>query len=76
MMLEFAKDFRVCFPDMGPANNYIDGMLSLIRKRPVLDIIALDDALIVKHGEYDGSMKEFISVKYGMLAANFVELNM
>lgn len=77
-MPEFARDFRTHFPDLGPANHYIDDLLSAIAHEPRLDPVKLDDALIARHGEYpDGtSMAQFIRETYSPAAEEFVRSGM
>jgi len=71
-MMQFATKFRECFPDLAPANRFLDGTMSSLKGTPRLDPIKLDDAIIAKHGEYKGSMKEFVEKQYGMKAVAFV----
>ena len=71
-MVEFATKFRDCFPDLGPANTFLDVHLSVLRGSPSLDPIKLDDSIIAKHGEYEGSMKEFVGFQYGAKAVVFI----
>ncbi len=71
-MPEFAAAFRKHFPDMGTSNRFLDPLLSAAYGKPVLDPIALDDALHAKHREAypaDGvSAKDFIARQYGPAA--------
>ena len=71
-MLEFARMFRLHFPDMGASNRFLDMALIALGRRPRLDVVALDNALIAKHGEYDGSMADFVTATYGAAAATWV----
>lgn len=73
-MPEFARAFRKAFPDLPPANHFVDELMSGLRHTPVLDTMKLDEAIISKHGEYpDGvSMKDFVLAQYGPKAVDFV----
>lgn len=79
-MPEFAKRFRDLFPDMGASNRFLDPLLSAASKRPRLDPMALDDALIAKHGDYntadDTSMQDFVRRTYGEAAVAFISETM
>lgn len=73
-MPAFAEAFRRLFPDLGPSNPFLDSLLSAAFRRPCLDVVKLDDALIAKHGQYKGSMKEFVAAgRYGAAAVTFIE---
>lgn len=52
----------------------IDGLMTVILQRPVIDIIALDEKLM-KEFNYDGSMNDFVKLKYGDEALNILENN-
>jgi len=71
-MPEFARRFRECFPDLGASNRFLDPVLSAATMTPRLDPIALDDAIIAKHGEYEGSMRAQVAARYGPKAVTFV----
>jgi hypothetical protein len=58
--------------DTGSAGKYACSASLMLRKAK-LDIMALDDWLIERHGEYDGSMADFIAREYGDEARAFVE---
>lgn len=72
-MPEFDRRFRENFPDMGSSAAFLDADLSLITRRPRLDVVGLDTALIAKHGEYGGAMSAFIQSRYGVKAVQFVK---
>jgi len=71
-MPEFSQKFRELFPDLGAPNTFLDPLLSVMDHCPRLNPVALDDAIIVKHGEYEGSMREFVGKQYGAKAVAFV----
>lgn len=74
--LEFHAGFRKHFPGIGNAGRFIDALMLQIKREPVLDILAFDDWLHAKHGEYekDGlSMADCIAKHYGEPAKNFIQ---
>lgn len=50
----------------------LEGMLMMVKKRAVIDIIKLDDILMKKFN-YTGSMKDFVLENYGKEAADLIE---
>lgn len=71
-MPEFARRFRLAFPDLGSANLFLDRVLSAATLNPHLDTMALDEAITAKHGEYAGSLSDFVTEHYGATATAFV----
>ena len=69
----FFKWFRVYFPDL-KGQDCMDTDLLLATMQARMNPIKLDDALIERHGEFEGSTKDFVTRKYGKMAALFVEV--
>jgi hypothetical protein len=65
ILLEAHSKFREFFHE--PLNPYIDGMLTAISKRVVIDIDKFDEFLHRKFGQYEDqglSMKDILIQKY------------
>ena len=75
-MPEFAMLMKNYF-GIKAANKFIDTTMTQIFDRIVLDIIAFDDFLHEKHGEYEEeqgiSMSELITKEYGAAANSFID---
>ncbi|MEI6425630.1 MAG: hypothetical protein WCP55_25680 [Lentisphaerota bacterium] len=69
---EFSRIFNLS------ANEFMDGLMSVILKRFYIDIIRLDDWMVAHKGydiDRDGSLSDFIRKTYGDEAVNFLEEN-
>lgn len=75
--LEFHAGMKRHFPALGNAGRFLDPLAIMSGKRVALDILAFDDWLHEKHGEYETtagqSMRECIAANYSPEAAAFVE---
>ena len=49
----------------------LDGLLSYLAGRPVLDLKCLENALSLRFGEYEGSMHDLILRNYGEECLSF-----
>jgi hypothetical protein len=70
---EFSRIFNLS------ANEFMDGLMSVILKRFYIDIIRLDDWMVAHKGydiDRDGSFSDFIRKTYGDEAVKFLEENM
>lgn len=69
---EFSRIFNLS------ANEFMDGLMTIILKRFYIDIIRLDHWMVT-HKDYDidrdGSLSDFIRKTYGDEAVNFLEEN-
>ncbi len=66
------KEFQLHF---NSKDIFRDESLSLLTKQYQLDIVALDDWCIEHHGydiEKQGSLADFITMKFGIEALNFI----
>lgn len=74
--LEFHAGFKRHFPGVGNAGRFMDVLMLRIRRTPTLDVLAFDDWLHERHGEYEAdgmSMAECIAKHYGEPARAFIE---
>lgn len=74
--IEFHAGFKKHFPGIGNAGRFLDTLAIQCGKRVAVDVLALDDWLHEKHGEYEAdglSMAECIAKHYGEPARAFVE---
>lgn len=71
----FYKGFRKHFPGMVPSH-YIDVGMIVMDRKCRLDVLAFDDALHDKFGEYEAegkSMRDMVVEKFSTEAAEFLE---
>lgn len=64
------------FPGIGNAGRFLDPLAIQCGKRVAIDVLALDDWLHEKHGEYENdglSMADCISKYYGEAAKTFIQ---
>lgn len=59
-------------------SSYMDSMLTVVSKRPCIDIMKFDDFLHKKFGDYDDgdnpmSMRELLDKEYGEEASKLIE---
>ena len=71
-IVEFARDFHANFRDLGSHTPFVDVVLLAATGKVHLDVLVLDDAIIRKHGDYEGSMEDRVAVLYGAAAVTFV----
>ncbi len=74
--LEYHSGMRKHFPGIGNAGRFLDTLAIQCGKRVALDIMAFDEWLHGRHGEYENdglSMADCIAKHYGEPARKFVE---
>lgn len=74
--LQYHSAMRKHFPGIGNPGRFLDPLAIQMGKRVAVDVLALDDWLHEKHGEYENdglSMAECISKHYGGPAAELVQ---
>ena len=70
---EAHKQFRKIFK--ASLNPYLDGFLTFLRGKPILEIGKFDDMLHERHGDYEKeglSMPELLEKEYGSGTALFI----
>jgi hypothetical protein len=70
---EAHKQFKAAFKTS--LNPFLDGMLMLMLKQPVIDIVKFDGWLHKQCGDYESegkSMNDILSEKYGKAAARLI----
>lgn len=72
---EYHAGMRRYFPDIGNAGRFLDTLAIQCGKRVAIDVLAFDDWMHEKHGEYEGaglSMSDCIATHYGESARAFI----
>ena len=78
-MIKFIAGMKKHFGITHGVNDYLNPLMTEVRRRPSIDIVALDEWLKEKFGDYkDGStsMEDIIQEKFGAIAVEFVRENL
>lgn len=78
-MIKFMEGMKKHFGITHGVNDYLDPLLTMVTRKPSMDIFALDEWLHERFGDYEDaekSMNDIILEKFGKEALDFVQANL